>query len=188
MLFHYTRTGKRQALSLAINILLLHVLLYVFSIIAKDQSNFEKIYVIAEQIMFAIGIVLAGVMLWFLMSKQKFELYVTEDEFYSMHPIFKEWCFTVNPKDIKSIKHRYSVSSEMTSIDMIMNNGDKFQICKNYGYSRKHLYEALKKANPLIELPENANIFKSELSPEMDELITRRFPVMTKFFKWLFRK
>ena len=117
-------------------------------------------YAIAEKIMLVIGVLLFGVMFWFLRSKKRFEIYVTENEFYSSHPIFKEWCYTVNPKDIKKIEHNNSPSHGITSIDVTMSNGDRFQICKNYGYSRKKLYEALKKANPLIEFPANINRFR----------------------------
>jgi len=187
MLFHYKRTRKRQALTVAINIIFLPILLYIFEQIAKDQGNFEEIYAIAVKIISAIGIVLVGVMIWFLRSKEKFEIYVTEDKFHSYHPLFREWCFTVNPKDINKIKHSYSLGSEMTSIDMIMNNGDRFQICKNHGYSRKGLYEALRRANPEIELPENINRFKSEPSKEMDEHVSHRFSIMTKVFKWILK-
>lgn len=134
-----------------------------------------------------VGVILSSLMLWFLTSSKKFELYVTEDEFYSMHPTFKEWCFSVKPKDIKSIAHQYSTAGKMIKIDMKMNNGDRRQICKSYGYSRKNLYAALQQANPLIELPDNVNVFTSEPSPQIDAYITRRFPVMTRFFKWLFR-
>ena len=188
MLFYYKRTRRKQALTLAINILLLPVLFYIFSLIVKDKSDFEEIYAIAEKIFIAVGVVLFSVMLWFLRSKEKFELYVTEDEFHSEHPIFKEWCYTVNPKDIKKIAHNMSVGSGMTSIDVTMNNGDRHQICQNYSYSRKNLYEALKIANPLIELPENINRFKSEPGKELDVYVSNRFPIMTKFFKWILRK
>lgn len=187
MLFHYRRTRRRQALTLAGNILLLPILLYIFEQIIKDHSNFEELYANAVKIIFAIGIVLAGAIVWFLKSKAKFELFVTEDEFYSNHPLFKEWCFSVDPKDIKEIKHSYSLGSDMTSIDMIMNNGERFQICKNYGYSRKDLYDALKTANPDILLPDNFNRFKSEPCKETDEYVSRRLPIMTKIFKWLLR-
>ena len=187
MLFHYKRTRRRQALTVAFNIMLLPILLYVFEQIAKDHNNFEELYANAVRIFIAIGIVLVGTMVWFLRSKAKFELYVTEDEFFSNHPLFKEWCFSVSPKDVKEIKHSYSLGSEMTSIDMIMENGESHQICKNYDYSRKSLYDALKLANPEITLPDNFNRFKSEPSKETDEYVSRRFPITTKIFKWLLR-
>ena len=190
MLFYYKRTRKRQALTLAFNILILPVLLYVFSLIAKDQSNYEEMYAVAEKIFISIGAVLFSVMIWFLRSKKKFELYVTEDEFHSEHPFFKGWCFTVNPKDIKKIEHILNLGSRTININMTMNNGEWYQICLNYAYSRKNLYEALKKANPLIEFPENISGFKvsKEARKEMDKYVSKQFPIMTKFFKWLLRK
>jgi hypothetical protein len=162
-------------------------MLYIFLLLAKGHSDFEQIDTIAKLIVLVIEIILIGVMVWFLKSKQKFELYVTENEFHSEHPVFEEWCFTVNPKDIKQIKHHLNIGSGTSSINMIMNNGDVHYICDNYAYSRKKLYEALKKANPSIEFPENISVFKYKRSKEMDDYVTRQFPIMTRFFKWLLR-
>ncbi|GAA5136040.1 hypothetical protein [Thalassotalea piscium] len=162
MLFHYERTRKKQAYTLAINIALLPVYLYILSITAKEHNDFEALFAIAEKSALGIGILLTAAMVWFLRSKDKFEIYVTHQEFYSMHPIFKEWCFSVNPKEIKCIKNHYGSGSKMTRIDLVMHNGDTFQICPNYDFSRKKLYQALQTANPLIELPANANLFTAE--------------------------
>jgi len=190
MLFYYKRTRKRQALTLAMNILILPVLLYMFSLITKDQKNYEELYAYAELILLAIGVVLFGLLLWFLRSGKKFELYVTEDEFHSAHPLFKEWCFTVNPRDIKKIEHiaNFYTGTVYTTIYMTMNNGELYQICKNYNYSRKNLYDSLKKANPLIEFPENIGSFKQVNSKEKVAYVEKQFPIMTKLFKWILRK
>lgn len=161
MLFHYEKTRKRQAVSVGINILLLPLLLYAFQFVAKDEANFEQMFAIAELAVLAVAVVLAAVFVWLLTSKEKFEIYVTENEFYSAHPTFKEWCFSVNPKDIKSIDHKLNIdSTAMTNINVHLNNGRKLQICQNYSFSRKDLYAALISANPKIKLPDNANVFK----------------------------
>lgn len=127
----------------------------------KDEPNFEQTYAIAEKIVIAITVALTCILIWFLKSKEKFEIYVTENEFYSYHPVFKEWCFSVNPKDIKTIEHNLRIGSEfMTNINVQLNSGQKLQICQNYSFSRKDLYSALQKVNPNISFPDNANIFK----------------------------
>ncbi|MFQ3230053.1 hypothetical protein [Reinekea sp.] len=160
MLFHYTRSRKRQAATLAFNILLIPILLYVLTVVAKDQAGFYEVYATVKFGAFAIGLVLFTVMLWFLLSKDKFEIYVTRDEFHSLHPSMEEWCFTVSPQDIESINNHYSSGSQMTRIDMLMKDGNRYQICPNYNYSKTKLFSALKQANPSIEIPENAHTFK----------------------------
>lgn len=160
MVFHYTRSRKRQALTLAFNILLLPILLYILTVVAKDQAGFESFYATAKVGAIVIGVVLFSVMLWFFMSNDKFEIYVTRDEFHSLHPNFEAWCFTVNPKDIKSIRNHYGSGSKMTRIDMLMKDGTKYEICPNYNYSKAKLFKALKQVNSSIEVPDNAHIFK----------------------------
>ena len=184
MLFHYTKTRKRQAIKVAVNILIIPVLLYMFQKAGKDQPNFEDVYAVAEKAAIALAVVLTGILIWFLKSKERFELYVTENEFYSYHPVFKEWCFNVNPKEIASIEHNLNVGAgRMTNINVHLKDGRKCQISQNYAFSRKDLYAALQKINPDIDLPDNANTFRHEPTKETDEYLSNRFPVTTKIIK-----
>ena len=190
MLFHYKRTRRQQALTILINILMLPLLLYAFEYVAKEESNFEEMYTIAKYIAFGIAAILTIVLLCFLKSKNKFELYVTNNEFYCHHPTFNEWCFNINPNNINAIEHNASRSSDttMTSIDIILKDGTSQQLCKNYAYSRKNLYAALHKANPDIAFPDNIYLFKQEKSKEMDEYVSKRFPLLTKIIKTVLRR
>ena len=169
-LYHYKRTRRQQAIKIALNILILPLLLYIFEYIAKDTSNFKEMYLLAEKIALSISVILIVIFIWFLRSKEKFEIYVTESEFYSYHPLFKEWCFSVSPKDIKSIKNNsgYTSGHIFTNIHMYLHSGVIYQICQNYSFSRKKLYGALKSVNPNIELPENFYVFKNQSSKDMD--------------------
>ncbi|QEY58045.1 hypothetical protein FXF61_02095 [Pseudomonas sp. C27(2019)] len=188
MLFHYVKTRKRQAIHLAINILILPLLLYMFHYTLKDEPNFEQIYVIVEKVTIVIVILLVGLLIWFLKSKEQFEIYVTDNKLYSYHPVFKEWCFSVNPKDIVEIEHQLSMGAgSMTNINVHLNNGQKHQVCQNYSFSREELYSALQRANPKIKLPDDANLFKHKLSRAEDEYISTRFPVATKIIKSVFK-
>lgn len=160
MIFYYAKTQKRQAIILAINIFLIPVLLYLFRHFLHEAPNFEQIYTVVQIGAFVVAAVLLAILLWLLKKKDRFEIYVTDNEFYSHHPVFDEWCFSVNPKDIVAIEHNLDVSqSAMTNINVCLKTGDRVQITQNYNFSRTDLYEALKKANPDIELPENANLF-----------------------------
>lgn len=184
MLFHYVKTRKRQAKTIAINILILPLLLYVLHEVANNEPNFAQVYAVAKIITVVGVVVLAGMWIWLLKSKEKFELYVTENEFYSHHPVFKEWCFSVNPKEIVAVQHHLGIGAgAMTNINVHLKDGQKLQICQNYSFSREDLYSALKKANPMIQLPENPNLFKHESSEAMEEYAAKRFPVTSKIVK-----
>lgn len=161
MLFHYKKTRKQQAFTIGVYIVLMPMLFYLFTFVGKDKANFDEIYAIVGKLALAVGLMLLAIMLWFLRSKELFELYVTQDEFYSHHPLFKVWSFSVNPKDISRISHNYYSGSRTTKVDMLMNDGTHLQLCNNYGYSKKALYEALRIANPAIALPDNTSVFKS---------------------------
>lgn len=189
MIFHFSKTRKRQAIKVAINILILPLLLYIFYEIGKDKPNFEEIYAIVEKMTFAIAFVLIGILIWFLKSKEKFEIYVTKNEFYSYHPIFGEWCFSVHPKDIVAIEHHLHVGAgrRMTNINVHLSNGKKLQICPNYSFSRKSLYSALLRINPNIHLPDNPNVFDHKPTKETDKYVSSRFPLTTKIIKSILR-
>lgn len=184
MLFHYAKTRKRQAINVALNMLLLPLILYLFHHLVKDEPNYEELYAAAEIIACSIAMILTGILIWFLKSKEKFELYVTENEFYSYHPVFKEWCFSVNPNDIAAIEHHLGIGSgSMTNINARLKNGRELQICQNYPFSRKELYSALQKINPDIHLPDHANLFTHKPGKEADEYVSTRFPVTTRIIK-----
>lgn len=186
MLFHYKKTRKRQAITIAINILILPLFLYFFRYAMEGEPNFEEVVATANNIVIVISVVLICLLIWFLKSKEKFEMYVTENEFYSYHPVFSEWCFSVNPKDIKAVEHHLSIGSGlMTNINVHLNSGQKIQVCQNYSFSRDDLYFALKKANPNIDMPDNANIFKHKPNKETDAYFSTRFPITTKIIKSL---
>lgn len=142
----------------------------------------------AEMVVMAISVILICLLIWFLKSKQKFEIYVTDDEFYSYHPLFKEWCFSVNPKDIKAIEHDLRIGSDlMTNINVHLNSGQKLQVCQNYAFSRHDLYCALQQANPAIKLPDNANVFKQRPNKKTDAYVSYRFPITAKIIKFFLK-
>jgi hypothetical protein len=160
MLFHYKKTQTRQAVTVALNILAIPVILYIFQSLSKDQPDFQQIYGVVEKGAIAVALVLAIILVMLLKRKDKFEIYVTETEFYSHHPFSEEWCFSVSPQDIQAIEHKLNIGSGyMTNINVHLKSGERPQICQNYPFSRKALYAALKKVNPAITFPSNANTF-----------------------------
>lgn len=160
MLFHYKKNQTRQAVTVALNILAIPVILYLFQSFFKDQPDFQQLYGVVEKGAIAVALVLTIILAWLLKKKDKFEIYVTANEFYSHHPFSKEWCFSVCPQDIKAIEHTMTIGSGyMTNINVHLKSGERLQISQNYPFSRKALYAALKKVNPSITFPSNANTF-----------------------------
>ncbi|WP_428239961.1 hypothetical protein [Gynuella sp.] len=160
MLFHYQKTRRRKALTIAIILLLMPVFIWSFGYLAENQSQFLEMYLVTKHVLEAIALILLGGFVWLMISPAKFEIYVTDSEFYCHHPLFREWCFSVHPREINRIEHNLGYGDEPTAtIVMVLNNNQRYQVCMTYGYSRKQLYEALKSANPHIRLPENINLF-----------------------------
>lgn len=164
MLFYYAKNQKRQAITLAVNIVLIPVFLYAFRYFLHKEPNFEQLYFVVKIGAAVVAVVMVVILLWLLKKGDKFEIYVTDNEFYSHHPVFDEWCFSVDPQNIVAIEHNLEVSqSAMTNINVRLKEGGVVQITQNYNFSRKDLYQALKKANPDIQLPEDANLFNHKL-------------------------
>ncbi|MFV8570202.1 hypothetical protein ACNQ6O_03235 [Marinobacter sp. SBS5] len=164
--------------------MLIPILLFAFHYFLKDKANFSDVYEIAVKVGVAAMVVLFGIFLWFMKSKEKFEIYVTENEFHSHHPMFKDWCFSVHPKDIVEIEHHLRVdSTAMTNINVHLKDGTRVQICQNYPFSRKKLYSALGQVNPDIRFPDNPNVFKHTPNEAVEKYAEDRFPVTTKVVK-----
>ena len=86
MLFHYKKTRKRQAIAIAINILILPLFLYFFRYAMEGEPNFEEVVATANNIVIVISVVLICLLIWFLKSKEKFEI-----GDWDLQSIPKEW-------------------------------------------------------------------------------------------------
>lgn len=159
MLFHYQYSRWRSALTLAVNLLVLPT--YYLFYLGGHHPQHEDVLQLILYALVAIELVLGAWLIWLLTHPATFEIRLSPDEFTIIHPTFSRWSFSVHPQDILRIEQ------DITGVDfrqeirrLVLRDGQTFQICPNYRYSRKKLYAALKQANPAIELPRNPHHFR----------------------------
>jgi len=156
MLFFYEYTRKKAILIVLMNMLVVAFYLYLFERYAVKLLEFSNLSELMTTVVVAIELILFGYILWRLTKPSGFVVSVTKDRFKIEHPTSKGFCIDVSPNDISKITHATHHNSEgaIAFKRVWLKNGDSFEICRNYNYSLKNMYVALKKANPLIELPE----------------------------------
>jgi len=154
--FYYERTRAQQAKVLAFNMLFLPFIFWLFLLlIPKSEPIYNEFVLYTKYIVVVAELGLVSMVAWFLTHPAKFYIKLTNSEFSSFHPTFKEWTFSVNPQEVVSIEHRTDIGANSSLISVKMNNGNSVLLSPNYPYNRSELYEALRLANPNIKTPEN---------------------------------
>ncbi len=156
MLFFYEYTKKKAILVVLLNMIIVAFYLYLFETYAVKLPEFSGLSVLMTNVAITIELILFGYILWRLTKSSGFVVSVTKDRFKIEHPTSNGFCIDVSPSDISKITHAVNHNSEGTMAfkRVWLKSGESFEICRNYNYSLKKMYAALKKANPLIELPE----------------------------------
>lgn len=167
--FYYERTRKQQAKILAFNMLLLPLVMWlILKLIPESEPGYGKFLEYAKYIVAAGELVLLSVTVWFLTHPAKFYLRLTNSEFRSFHPNFKEWTFSVNPQEILEIQHGTDRDARSSYMFVKMNNGASFLLSPNFAYNRKKLYEALRRVNPKIKTPKHTWLFSGNRARRLD--------------------
>ncbi|MEL4391050.1 hypothetical protein [Shewanella xiamenensis] len=154
--FYYERNRKQQVKMLAFNMLFLPVILWLILIfIPKSDPFYNEFLFYVKYIVVVSELALLSLTAWLLTHPAKFYIKLTNSEFSSFHPTFKEWTFSVNPQDIIEIEHSTDIGSNASLILVKMNNGSSVLLSPNYPYKRSELYDALRLVNPNIKTPNN---------------------------------
>ncbi len=158
--FYYERTRKQQAKVLLLNMLLLPMVLWLFlAVISASEPLDSDFSVYLKYILVVAEFVLLSVAAWFLRHPAKFYIKLTNSEFSSVHPSFKEWTFSVDPHEIIEVEHSTDIGANSSLIEVKMNDGGTFLLSSNYPYKRHELYQALQLVNPKIKTPKKTWIF-----------------------------
>lgn len=163
MLFHYQRSRRQTARLIALNMLVLLVFYGLFHHLAEAEPQHQQLRDIALYGLIAVELILATALAWMLARPAVFEIRVSDQEFTIVHPTSRLWSFSVNPQDILRLEQTMEILTtdhHQLARRLVLRNGQTFEICRNYPYSVRALYDALKKANPAIELPSNPYYFK----------------------------
>lgn len=154
--FYYERNRKQQAKKLACNMLFLPVILWLILIfIPKSDPFYNQFLFYVKYIVVVSELALLSLTAWLLTHPAKFYIKLTNSEFSSFHPTFKECTFSVNPQDIIEIEQSTDIGADASLISVKMNNGSSVLLSPNYPYKRSELYDALRLVNPNIKMPKN---------------------------------
>ena len=158
--FYYERTRKQQARVLAFNMFFLPFIMWLFLQLIPESEPVYVDFLMCVKYIVAVGeITLFSFLAWFITHPAKFYIKLTNSEFCSFHPNFKEWCFSVNPQEILEIAHSTDSEGMSNRISIKMNDGASFLLSPNFAYNRKKLYEALRLVNPKIKTPDYTWLF-----------------------------
>ncbi len=95
-------------------------------------------------------------------------LYAKNDKFFirlsvnslTVHdPLFGDYSWNVNLKDIVAITHTHGKQTQMSVIRVRLKGGGFHQLTTNYTYDRKRLYQQISQYAPHIEMPDHAYWF-----------------------------
>ncbi|MGL4577350.1 MAG: hypothetical protein ACRCVP_00310 [Shewanella xiamenensis] len=154
--FYYEKSRKQQAKMIAFNMLFLPVILWLILIlIPKSNPFYNQFLFYVKYIAVTSELVMLSLAAWLLTHPAKFYIKLTNSEFSSFHPTFKECTFSVNPQDIIEIEQSTDIGADASLISVKMNNGSSVLLSPNYPYKRSELYDALRLVNPNIKTPNN---------------------------------
>lgn len=154
--FYYEKSRKQQAKTLALNMLFLPVILwFILIFIPKSDPFYNQFLFYVKYIVVVSELALLSLVVWLLTHPAKFYIKLTNSEFSSFHPTFKECTFSVNPQDIIEIEQSTDIGADASLISVKMNNGSSVLLSPNYPYKRSELYDALRLVNPNIKTPKN---------------------------------
>ena len=131
------------------------VLWFTLILIPKEEPIYNELVLYVKYITVAAELALLSVAVWFLAHPAKFYIKLTNSEFTSVHPTFREWTFSVNPKEILEIEQNTDIGASSSLISVKMKNGSSVLLSPNYPYKRNELYDALRLVNPDIITPKN---------------------------------
>ncbi|WP_417731568.1 hypothetical protein [Rosistilla oblonga] len=159
-LYLYERKQRHTALVLLLN---MGVLIAMYAAARKWIEPSEA----SDQLFYWVNIAVPVVELcllllaiYFWLKNGRFRMSVDTNRFTVDDPISKTYSFSVPVSEIEGIRQTYRNHTNYTTTIMYMKSGETIQLTPNYNYSRRALYDALKEANPTIQLPEHPYRFK----------------------------
>lgn len=163
LFFYYEKNRKQQAKILIFNMFFLPFVFWLFVQLTQDNLEvYNKFSEYLKYILAILEVVLIATTIWLLTHPEKFYIKLTNSEFSSYHPIYKEWTFSVNPQEIIEIEQKTDNDAQLNLISIQMHNGSSFLLCPNYSFNRKKLYTALVQVNPNIKIPKNTWLFSKK--------------------------
>ena len=160
----YTYSVKQRTVAkrIGLNMILL-LLMYIALVQFNDGSQaYAELISVGFYAIIGVECVLFILGIYFWRNNKAFSITLTTNQLSVFDPLFGEFSWQVNVKDIATIQHSYDAYNDHPTIYVITKDGNRNQLTLNYSYSRKDLYEGLSRLNSSIKLPESPNRFSKK--------------------------
>ena len=150
--YHFVRKTRRFSLIVLMNAGLLALMFFAAETYLIDDG-FDSIVLIAVAI---IECMLLGVAIYLWLINKQVEVRVSAKEFYYHDPLFGSEKLTIAVSDIVAIEQIQSASNRISRNLLRLKDGTFHELMyQNYNIDRQAMFDALKKANNNIKLPES---------------------------------
>jgi hypothetical protein len=162
LLFHYEHSRRQQARAVLINMALLPAVLWLLLQLIDDPAAHQRWTGLLLGIGLLAELAMAALAAWLLSRPASFSIRLSAREFSSHHPMFKAWCFSVDPAEIVAIEQSTDREADGRYISILTRDGQRHALSPNYGYDRRALYQALAALHPAIRLPKHPGLFSRQ--------------------------
>lgn len=165
VLFSYHRRQRDTAKILGLNIVVaLAMYAGAYQFLPEGDTAVQELLAVADIAIVVVVLCLLAGFFYLYKKNEAVEVIVTPSTFFYHDPYFSSLTIEVAVKDILSITQTTDVQQDFHTTRIHMKDGKSHQLMLiNHRLDRAALYEALKKANPTIELPEHPNRFKKRV-------------------------
>ncbi|WP_417735945.1 hypothetical protein [Rosistilla oblonga] len=160
LLYHYERKQRHTALVLLFNMVVLFAMYGAAHKWIEPGEARDQLFYWINIAVPVVEVCLLLLAIYFWMNNGRFRMSVDTNRFTIDDPISKTYSFSVPVSEIERIRQTYRNHTNYTTTVMYLKSGETIQLTPNYSYSRRALYDALKEANPTIQLPEHPYRFK----------------------------
>jgi hypothetical protein len=141
---------------------LLLALMYWLLIQFDDQSQaYQQLLQVGLYSLIGVEIALVLLAFWLYKRNRIFKITLTPAQLTLVHPTSDSWTWQVKLNEIREIQHQIDIRKFKT-IYFILKDGSRHELCPNYHYPRKKLYEEISSVQPSIKMPTSPYRFKSK--------------------------
>lgn len=162
--FHYERKQRKSALILLMNALVALAMFFAaHHYFPAMQGHDPKILEILNIAIWPIELILLALAIYFWKENKAVKIWISPKEFYYFDPTFGDIEWRVPVADIIAFKQSTDTRGSFLNHYFVLKSGDsKSLTLGNHHIDKRAFVEALKKANPEMEVPDNPYRYKRE--------------------------
>jgi hypothetical protein len=162
--FHYERKQRKTALILLMNaVLCLAIFFALHHYLPTMRNHVSEALDIINIAIWPIEFILLALATYFFRANKAVTIWISPKEFYYFDPTFGDFEWRVPVADIVAFKQSTDTRGGYLNHYFILKSGEsKSLTLGNHHIDKRAFIEALKKANPAMEVPDNPYRYKSE--------------------------